>query len=128
METSPDAERAAQNQSLFRTINEQIEQLNKTFDQLTPYTTWFCECADTLCLETIDMTLREYEDLRADPTRFAVLPNEAHVVPGVEQVVQTTDRYWVVEKIGAAGEAAAELAENPGALAGDHEFYNGPIA
>ena len=128
MEKSLEAERAADNQALFRTIKEQIEQLNEAFDRLTPYCSWVCECADTRCLEPIDMTLGEYEQLRTTPDRFVVLPDEQHVVPGVERVVEKGERYWIVEKIGTAGEAAAELAGNRDALARDHEYWNGPIA
>ena len=103
--------RAAENQSLFRSVNERIEELNRTFDALTPYGSWTCECARVDCIERIDMTLGEYEEIRADATRFAVAPSEIHVFGDVERVVSRTDRYWIVEKIGAAAERAQELAE-----------------
>jgi hypothetical protein len=122
------AERAARNQALFRTVNERIERRNEAFAELTPYWGWVCECADTGCIERIDMTLGEYEELRADPTRFVVSWNERHVVPDFERVVESTERYRIVEKIGSAGEAAAELSEIRDALVGDHEYRNGPIA
>jgi hypothetical protein len=47
--------------------------------------------------------------LRADGTRFAVAPDEAHVFPEVEHVVERNERYWVVEKVGVAGELAAKI-------------------
>jgi hypothetical protein len=111
MEQSRQGERAARNQSLFREVNERVASLNQRFDELTPYGSWACECASVDCLEQIPMTLGEYEALREFPTRFAVAPSEAHVIPEVERVVETTDRYWAVEKIGKAGEVAAELSE-----------------
>jgi hypothetical protein len=53
------------------------------------------------------MTLDEYEALRAEPTRFAVKPG--HVLPDQERIVEERPGYAVVEKIGHAGERAAEL-------------------
>ena len=100
--------RAARNESLYREVNERIEELNKRFDAaLEAGAAWVCECADTECTEPIEMTLGEYEELRSYPTRFAVLPG--HVVAGVERVVDTHDSYVVVEKVGAAAQVAAEL-------------------
>jgi hypothetical protein len=101
--------RAAENQALFREINEQIQKLDNSVEELTPYRSWTCECADTACLERIDMTPQEYETVRSHPARFAVCPDEEHVFAGVELITERTERYWVVEKIEAAAEAAAEL-------------------
>jgi len=55
------------------------------------------------------MTPEEYEELRTNPTHFAVAPAEMHIVPEVERVVEKRERYWVVEKQG----EAAEVAEQP---------------
>jgi hypothetical protein len=107
--TSEHARRAAENQALFRQVNERIKELNEVFDQLTPYASWACECANLGCIERIELTLAEYEELRAIPTRFAVAPDETHVVEGVERVVQQTGSYWVVEKVGEAAERAIDL-------------------
>jgi hypothetical protein len=48
----------------------------------------------------------QYEELRSEPTHFAVVPNEEHVSPDVERIVDKRDRYWLVEKIGEAAEIA----------------------
>jgi hypothetical protein len=48
--------------------------------------------------------------VRSSPRRFVVL--RGHIVPGVEEVVSENDGYVVVEKLGAAGELAAQLADN----------------
>jgi hypothetical protein len=114
MEQSSREERAARNQSLFREVNERVAELNQMFDELTPYGSWACECANVDCMEQLPMTLGEYEELRKVPTRFAVLPSEEHLVAEVEAVVEKTDRYWVVEKVGKAGELAAELSDEAG--------------
>lgn len=100
--------RAARNQSLYREVNERIEDLNKRFDAaLEAGATWVCECADTECSEPMALTLGEYEELRSHPNRFAVLPG--HVLETVEHVVETNDGYVVVEKVGPAAAFAAVL-------------------
>jgi hypothetical protein len=42
------------------------------------------------------MTVAEYQAIRAEPTRFAVLP--AHELPEIESVVERHPNYLVVEK------------------------------
>ena len=80
--------RAARNQSLYREVNERIEDLNKRFDAaLSAGATWVCECADSRCSEPMELTMGEYEELRSHPNRFAVLPG--HVLEKVEHVVDT---------------------------------------
>ena len=100
--------RAARNQSLYREVNERIQDLNERFDAaLSAGATWICECADTECNEPMELTLGEYEELREYPSRFAVVPG--HVLEGVEQIVETHDGYVIVEKVGPAARVAAEL-------------------
>jgi hypothetical protein len=40
------------------------------------------------------------------------VPGEQHLVLEVEHVVERTDRYWVVEKVGVAGAVAEETADS----------------
>ena len=47
--------------------------------------------------------------VRAEPTHFLIAPSVEHVAPAVERVVRREDRYWVVEKIGVAGEVSEDL-------------------
>jgi hypothetical protein len=53
------------------------------------------------------MSLGEYDAVRARATWFVVRPDEDHVLPDVERVVRRTPGYWIVEKLGEAGDAAA---------------------
>lgn len=101
-------ERAAKNQALFRDINERLAELGAG-EEPAPWGSWNCECADLTCLEQIELTFEEYERLRSEPKWFAVMADERHVVPEVEVVVETNDRYWIVEKIGDAGQTAVAL-------------------
>jgi hypothetical protein len=68
------------------------------------------ECARVDCIDQIEMTLGEYEKIRSSPVRFAVLPDDQHVFPEVELLVERHRRYWVVVKIGEAGAEATALA------------------
>ena len=102
-------ERAARNEALFREINERLAQLNDALDEHSPLGTWMCECQDTDCHEPVEMTLTEYRGVREEPNRFVIVANGAHLYPEVERVVEETDRYWLVEKTGVAGEIAVEL-------------------
>jgi hypothetical protein len=102
---------AAENQALFRNVNARIEEVNRLFDVFTPFASWTCECWQIACIERIDMTLEEYAAVREKPTTFAVYASDDHFEPRVEDVLQRHERYWVVEKIGAAAERATELSE-----------------
>ena len=106
------AERAARNEDRFRTINEQIEPTNAAHTWVNPpMPDWVCECANADCAEAVRMTVTEYETVRADPTHFLVAPSAEHVAPGLERVLQRSERYWVVEKIGEARELVERLDE-----------------
>ena len=96
------AERAGRNQALYREVNERVKAINQAFDSLLGHGDWICECANESCVQRLVLTHEEYEMLRAKGTRFAVAPDDAHVVPEVENVVERHERYWVVEKIGVA--------------------------
>ncbi len=98
---------AARHQSLFRSVNEQIEDKNQEFDVVPEYAAFVCECADDSCMERISLTLSEYEDLRRCATHFVVLPG--HLSLEFERIVERREGYMVVEKFGEAGKQALRL-------------------
>jgi hypothetical protein len=98
--------RAAKNQSLFRDVNERIEELSEKLEARA-MVRFVCECALKDCVERIEMTHGEYEVLRRVPTHFAVM--HGHEIEGVEEIVDYTDRYVVVEKLGVGGLRALKL-------------------
>ena len=100
-------ERAAQNQSLFREVNERVKDMNDSFHVFTSISEWVCECANDDCFERIEMSAREYEHVRRHGSRFVVFPSEQHVWPEAENVVERLANYWIVEKI----EQGAEIAK-----------------
>ena len=95
--------RSAEIESVFRAGNEAIR---RSFaippDQEFSF---LCECSDPNCLDAIELTLDEYRSVRSGPARFAV--RNGHQVAEVENVVQETDDYTVVEKRD-VGRAVAE--------------------
>ena len=110
MEGELSSERAAANQSLYRSINENVSDLNKTLAEVTftPFSgEWICECANTDCTHRIEATLVEYEAVRANGRTFLVYPG--HVYPLVERVVSENDRFVTVEKLDDAGQIAEDL-------------------
>ena len=103
----PDAreERLAQNEVLFRSVNESIEQQAIKFGGLDTYE-FICECSSTECFERVRLTLQEYEHVRSEGVRFFVLRGHANVE--VELVVESHAEYCLVEKDGAAGIVASD--------------------
>jgi hypothetical protein len=94
------------NEALFREVNERIEDVTTTLAADDEPMEFLCECDDTDCVEKVSATRAEYEAIRAVATQFVVLPG--HDDPGVEHVVQETDRFLVVEKEGQAAHEAEE--------------------
>ena len=97
--------RAARMESFFREVNERIASMLDPLhaEHPTVEQTWVCECCAGSCTDWVSLSLQEYERVRSDGTWFFIAP--AHHDPLVEQVLERTDRYWLVEKI----EEAAEI-------------------
>lgn len=108
-ETEERQVRGARTQSLFRDVNERVAEINHAFSDFLPLGDWVCECADPQCTERVEVTLDEYEKARTNPRQFVVAPADAHVVEEIEHVIDRTDRYWVVEKSGLAGDLTARI-------------------
>lgn len=97
-----DARRIAENEAIFRDINEVLEQGRWPAERHR--SAFRCECARLGCNQMIEVSPADYEQIRMNPRRFLVAPG--HEIEGAEVVVQAHDGYIVVEKIGAAGEVA----------------------
>ena len=101
-----DAIRAARNEILLRDYNERIEAHQKWVNP--SLAEWVCECADENCAEPVQLSIVEYEAVRAEATHFLVAPGIEHVSPRVEHVVRREERYWIVEKVGVAAEMSKD--------------------
>jgi hypothetical protein len=99
------AARAAMNQTMFREFNERANELNARMGFVAPVE-WICECANDTCVEPIEMSTHEYEAVRQDGGCFLVAPADKHFWPHLERVIRHCDRYWIVERIGHAGDLA----------------------
>jgi hypothetical protein len=101
--------RLARNEVMFRAINERIRELALRFhDGDDDPIAFVCECADETCMERVRMTAAQYDELRAIPARFVVLPGH-EATPLVEKVLFRTNAFSVVRKIGLAADIAREL-------------------
>jgi predicted ThiF/HesA family dinucleotide-utilizing enzyme len=93
-------QRIAMNEATFRKVNEGLEAGQGPDGLLT----FVCECGRLGCNQLIQLTREQYEALRSNPRRFAIV--DGHEIPDVEDIVERTERYIVVEK---AGQAEAEV-------------------
>jgi hypothetical protein len=96
-------ERLGQNEALFRSINERIE-AGTWPSSPSDVVAFRCECAALGCNLLLELTLAEYESVRADSRQFLLAPG--HELPEVERVIRRTDTYVVVQKFGEAGQVA----------------------
>lgn len=96
-------ERLGANESVFREINEGIERGQWPGEEDAPIG-FRCECARLGCNELLELSVREYEHVRSDPTRFIVVPGHERLE--AEVVVERHPGYLVVKKLDQAGETA----------------------
>ena len=95
--------RAGANEAMIRDVNEGIERGQWPGEEDSPVG-FRCECARMGCNRLIELSVREYEEVRAHPRRFVVVPG--HELPDVETVVEAWPGYVIVEKRDQAGEVA----------------------
>lgn len=97
--------RLAENQALFREINERIEANAETQGSDQHAYEFVCECSSRECFERFELTLAEYGRVRDRPQRFIVL--SGHEQPDIEDVVERHGAVVIVEKRSAATDAVA---------------------
>jgi hypothetical protein len=87
----------------MRTVNDRIKALDAGAGAWTARHELFgfqCECGDTESWDArLQMTLAEYERVRSQRDRFAVLPG--HETADIEHVVERSERYLIVDKVDA---------------------------
>lgn len=98
--------RLAENERLFREVNEGIEAAaaGHGLDD-HPYA-FVCECSNADCMLTVTMPLAEYDRARQDSAVFVV--GVGHDLPQIEKVVHRGEGYQLVRKQGEAGRIARE--------------------
>jgi hypothetical protein len=102
------ARRIAENEARFRDANEHIEKAVLRLEPDAPSLPFVCECGRAECLQTIRLTIKEYEDARVHPHYFVCAPTHEITGPGLGRVVRDMGKYVIVEKLGEAGAVAEE--------------------
>jgi hypothetical protein len=95
-------------EAAFREVNERIAENARRFE--SGVTEFICECADVRCTDRIEVTLEEYERVRADGATFLLAPG--HRDASLERVIAQRPRFHVVEKVH-TGARALVRALNP---------------
>ena len=57
-----------------------------------------CECTNDACVRRVKLRMSEYRPLRSSAACYAICPDETHVDPAHDLVVERHVRYWVVER------------------------------
>ena len=96
-------QRVAMNEATFRKVNEGMEAGQDDSGLMS----FVCECGRLRCTRLIELTREEYEGIRENPRRFAIV--DGHEILEVEDVVDRHDGYIVVEK---RGRPEAEVVEH----------------
>jgi hypothetical protein len=93
----PAKRRAAENQAVFRELNERVDARVARWPQMEgALQRVLCECSLSDCVEYLGMTVREYQDAHRTDAHFAVAPGHNDAL--FERVAEKHERYWVVEK------------------------------
>jgi hypothetical protein len=92
-------ERLAINEATFRRVNEGIEAGSDDHHMV-----FACECGRLGCNQLLELSRADYDAVREHPRRFFLLPG--HELLDIERVVERHDGYFVVEKVGRAGDVA----------------------
>jgi hypothetical protein len=95
-------ERVAYNEARAREVNEAIEAGRVNREGLTGFV---CECGRLGCNAVVELSLMEYEGVRAESRQFVIVAGHE---ASVDEVVASADRYAVVCKRGAAALIADE--------------------
>lgn len=88
--------RLAKNETLFRGVNERVREVRADEADSGEHIAFVCECGSETCVDEVELTVAEYEAVRAVSAQFVVKPG--HEFPEVERLLMENDRYSVVEK------------------------------
>lgn len=106
--------KAARNQSLFREVNDRVDELKNAWLPTTEID-FVCECFQDDCFVPLTLTHHEYLAIRSEPAWFFVAPG--HVDERVETILGKRATYWIVEKIEAGKEVAVAMSRSTDAAA-----------
>ena len=93
------------NEAAFRKLNETLR-AGKALADAQRLFCFRCECGVLGCNKLVELTLPEYEAVRAWPTRFVII--DGHEIPESERVVERRERFSIVEKEGDGARVAVD--------------------
>ena len=99
--------RLAQNEVIFREVNEQVRKVAADHGNDAHLYEFFCECSNADCNLKLALSVPEYEAVRAHGHWFVIAPG--HVLPEIEHTVERHDGYDVVAKEADAAKFVEEL-------------------
>jgi hypothetical protein len=99
--------RLAQNETIFREINERVRDVARSHGTDSHVYSFFCECANTDCTLQVELTTADYERVRADGARFFISPG--HELPEIERILEQHDGWSLIEKKGDAAVYARDV-------------------
>src|ERR1043166_6532962 len=99
-------QRLARNETLFRSVNERMEEAAASGGVDQHKFEFLCECSNADCNLLLPMTVSEYEAIRKNPTLFIVAPGLE--LPEIGTVTLQRSAYQVVTKRGEAAEYVTE--------------------
>ena len=104
------AHKFAANQSRFRRLNERLQRAAYSHRfEAGDRVPFLCECADPGCFEAVWLSMAEYEQVRAHPSRFVLVAGHEDEETGHERIIDAEMGYAIIEKVGTAGDEAARL-------------------
>lgn len=91
--------REATNQTIFREMNEWIEEDRDAREGRARIgmDTYLCECSDRTCSDPILLRRSEYEAVRSIPIRFAIAMD--HENPDVDLLIAENERFAIVDTV-----------------------------
>lgn len=95
--------RVAVNEARLREVNEAIER-GRWPGEEHERVAFCCECARLGCDQVIELTIAEYDEVRAHARRFVLV--RGHEVPAEDTLVDSGSGWIVVEKRDEAGAVA----------------------
>jgi hypothetical protein len=99
-------ERRAENESVFRAANENLERMAQQAGR--PERAFICECNRADCLETVQLSTAEYRHARDQPHHFVLRPGHENAPD--ENVIEENDGFVIAEKTGSGEDVARRLA------------------
>ena len=88
--------RIGENEALYRSVNERVEEINDAFGSITGVFDIMCECGELECADQITVPQDVYKQVRENSARFII--KSGHEFPEAEHVVERHEGFMIVHK------------------------------